>query len=151
MHSESVKRRFDKKWVPEPNSGCWLWTASDDGKGYGQFGGTPRPNGRADGMRKAYKVGYEIYVGPVPEGLELDHKCRTKMCVNPDHLEPVTHGVNIDRGVWQPAINKKKTHCDRGHPYTEDNFKIYKGSRKCMECNKITCLARYYRLKAEAC
>lgn len=76
---------------------CWIWTASLN-KGYGQAAwGTPSK------MRQAYKVAYELLVGPVPEGLDLDHLCETKPCVNPAHLEPVTHAENVRRAVERRA------------------------------------------------
>jgi hypothetical protein len=96
---------------------CWLWTAAKTPRGYGQFW--------HDGqMRPAYRVGYELLVGPVPEGVELDHLCRVPACVNPDHLDPVTHQVNMQRAP-QPTL------CPRGH----DNWKKnYRGHRICHTC-----------------
>jgi hypothetical protein len=138
----SVRERFDAGWIPEPNSGCWLWTGYLD-RGYGHLLAW-RKDG-SQGMRAAYKVGYEEYIGPVSDGLELDHKCRVRSCVNPWHLEPVTHAENIRRGRWQPAVNVRKTQCDRGHPYADDTMTNYGGHRKCMTCNKMTCLDRYYK------
>lgn len=77
--------------VPEPNTGCWLYTNVFN-NGYGQI----QINGR-DTL--AHRTAYEYFKGPIPEGLELDHLCRTKACVNPDHLEPVTRSENVRRGT----------------------------------------------------
>lgn len=84
--------RFMEKVSPEPNSGCWLWLGSEWGKGYGSF-----VIERGKGCQ-AHRAAYELFVGPIPEGLQLDHKCRVHICVNPDHLEPVTQRENTIRG-----------------------------------------------------
>jgi len=89
---------FDAKWTPEPNTGCWLWTASTNKNGYGQF----RFGSQVDGTRTmvlAHRWAYEHLVGPIPEGLQLDHLCRAPWCVNPEHLEPVTNRENTVRGL----------------------------------------------------
>lgn len=91
---------------------CWLWTAVIVG-GYGKFW--------LDRHVGAHRFCYELLVGPVPDGLVLDHLCRVRHCVNPDHLEPVTHRENVSRGVGPTAINSQKTHCKRGHPFTKEN------------------------------
>lgn len=78
----SLLERFEEKFIPEPNSGCWLWTAATKEMGYGVIGlGT-----RADGTRKAHRVSWELYRGPIPAGMNVLHKCDTPACVNPDHL-----------------------------------------------------------------
>lgn len=90
--------RFWKKVEPEPTSGCWLWSAylsagdRHTGGGYGKFW-----DGKRVGM--AHRVSYEHFVGPVPEGLVLDHLCEVRACVNPRHLQPVSRLVNMHRGV----------------------------------------------------
>ena len=106
---------------------CWIWTAAMCKRGYGSFW----YNGQ---MRPAYRVGYELLVGPIPKGLELDHLCRNPSCVNPDHLEPVTHKVNMSRGEFA-----MKTHCPKGHPYSGHNLKLKKnGGRDCRACHAVT-------------
>jgi hypothetical protein len=116
--------------VDKRPDGCWIWTGSTDGHGYGQF--------RADGtMVKAYRWAYEDTHGPVPAGLELDHVCRVRRCVNPDHLEPVTHRENVLRGESITADQAKRTHCPKGHPYSGANLKIRpNGKRRCVTCHR---------------
>lgn len=114
--------------------GCWIWTASLDTHGYGQF---------YDGkkLRKAYRVAYELYVGPVPEGLQLDHLCRVRRCVNPSHLEPVTQAENLRRGALA------RTHCKHGHPFAGENLAILNGRwRRCRICARAT----VYRFRERA-
>lgn len=109
---------------------CWLWTAALS-KGYGSFRTTA-------GMRKAHRLVWEHYVGPIPEGLVLDHLCRQRACVNPDHLEVVTHGENILRGEGLAAQQVKRTHCPRGHPYDGDNLYVSpRGARFCRTCLRL--------------
>lgn len=88
-HGLTADERF-WRWV-ERGEGCWLWLASTDTKGYGLFGAEGK-------LSKAHRYAYELLVGPIPEGLVLDHLCRVRHCVNPDHLEPVTTYENILRG-----------------------------------------------------
>lgn len=126
MARTTLLDRFEEKYIPEPNSGCWLWTASQL-NGYGAI----KVGGR---FRGAHRVGYELYKGPIPNGLVLDHLCRVPFCVNPDHLEPVTIGENISRG---DNHHRSKTHCKRGHPFTDENTLILStGSRACRICAK---------------
>lgn len=126
---------------PEPNSGCWLWTAAVTTGGYA----TMVIHGRRITVHRWL---YEHYNGPVPTGLELDHKCRVRCCVNPDHLEPVTHTVNVRRGTSPWALNASKTHCVRGHEFVPENVRIRVSSagnpeRICLICEKELSRARY--------
>ena len=124
--------RFVAKMVESP-TGCWLWTASKDGNGYGLFSG--RPGGASI---RAHIWSYEYHVGPVPDGLQLDHLCRKRACVNPEHLDPVTSRVNSLRGDTVYAANAAKTHCKRGHEFTPENTHITtQGSRSCKTCMVI--------------
>ncbi len=92
---------------------CWLWTAGKNCvSGYGTFGLAGRD-------RTAHAVAYEHFIGPVPEGLELDHLCRVRACCNPAHLEPVTHAENVRRGE-----RANRTHCPAGHEYNEANTQV---------------------------
>lgn len=124
---EEIRQRFECKYIPEPNSGCFIWTAARSG-GYGVF----KIAGR---YRPAHRVGYELSGSIIPDGLVLDHKCRNTACVNPAHLEPVTIGENIKRG---DNHYRRATHCKRGHKFTEENTLILSsGSRACRECARI--------------
>ena len=102
----SAEERFWRKVVPQP-TGCWLWTANTTGRnGYGRFSGD-------GGQMLAYRWTYEQLVGPVPEGMELDHLCRVRLCVNPSHLEPVSHRENCMRGVSPAVEYAKRGACNR--------------------------------------
>ena len=120
----TVSERFMGHVSTESKAGCWLWTGADDGRGYGQFSYKGR-------TARAHRVAYELFVGPIPSGLVLDHLCLTTRCVNPQHLEPVTQQENNVRCV---ALIKN---CPAGHPYTESNVYINgSGNRLCRECNR---------------
>lgn len=110
-------------------TGCLLWTGSTDGRGrYGQFGVDRR-------VVRAHRWAWEQEHGPVPEGFDLDHLCRKTLCVNPAHLELVTHRENVLRGQSFAAINAAKTHCKRGHPFTPETIRrTTDGGRQCMAC-----------------
>lgn len=128
----TMQERFDAKMMPEPNSGCWLWLAAASSLGYGYF---------FDGKLKlAHRVSYEMHVGPIPDGLDLDHLCRNPSCVNPDHLEPVTRKENINRGIVAQVHRvryAKITHCPQGHAYDEKNtYRHPKGCRICRTCQR---------------
>jgi hypothetical protein len=118
--------------VVKQSDGCWIWTGSTDGKGrYGSF--------QFDGRNlRTHRASYEWAKGPIPEGRVLDHLCKTTLCVNPDHLEPVTQHLNIIRGDGWGGTNSRKTHCPQGHPYDEANTYITpcNGGRICRACQK---------------
>lgn len=117
----------------EKTDTCWLWRgAIEPGhRGYGRM----NIEGRS---RVAHRVGYELLVGPIPEGLQLDHLCRVRRCVNPEHLEPVTPRENLLRGKTLAAANAAKTHCPVGHAYTPENtiFDAKRRIRSCRECSR---------------
>lgn len=117
---------------------CWLWTARLSNCGHGQF-----LFDRKYGY--AHRFAYEMLVGKVPLGLELDHLCRVPSCVNPAHLEAVTHRTNVLRGAGITARNAAKTHCANGHEFTESNtFKRSRGGgRDCRECHNSNARRRY--------
>ncbi len=143
--------RFLSRISPEPNSGCWLWTGDYHSNGYGQLEKHMRP-------RRAHRFAYEAFVGPIPDGLVIDHKCQVRCCVNPDHLEPVTSGENTRRGVQRirfktPKPRARKTHCKRGHELSGDNlrpFDLARGRHACRKCHLITTAALRLRKKALA-
>jgi hypothetical protein len=127
----TVAERFEAKYIPEPNSGCWLWLGALDGHGYGHM----YINGR---YAAAYRVGYELAKGPIPDGMVIDHLCRTPICVNPDHLEAVTQSINLLRSPLMGSHNRKLTHCRRGHEFSAENTRIRnpRGWRSCIACEK---------------
>ncbi len=124
-----LKHRFERKVRLGP--GCMIWTGAKGGNGYGQV----RIQGQA---RSAVSVAYEIYIGPIPPGLEPDHSCRTRQCVNVAHLELVTHQENVLRGESPCAVHARKTTCKYGHAFDEQNTKWIHGGkhRDCRACLK---------------
>lgn len=120
--------------------GHWLWQAAiDKPSGYGII--------TIDGVvKKAHRVSYEEFVGPIPEGLHIDHVCRVRACVNPLHLEPVTCLENVRRGQG----NGSQTHCKHGHLFDEANTYVYQGRRVCRTCRRIRVRDFYRRNKARS-
>ena len=121
-YATNLRARFDAKYIPEPMSGCWLWTAALTTAGYGMIG-TQSDDGEQI-EEYAHRVSYRRFKGPIPDGLAIDHKCRVRCCVNPDHLEVVTIGENVRRGLTG-VLWVKPTHCKRGHEYNESNSGLY--------------------------
>lgn len=122
--------RFVRKVNPE--DGCLVWMGRRN-YGYGSFScGSIRRK-----TYRAHRFAYEMFRGPIPEGMVLDHLCRNKACVDPWHLEAVTREENLRRGLPSPSdINAAKTHCIKGHPFNEANtyFRPKDGSRTCKKC-----------------
>lgn len=136
--------QLESKILPEPNSGCWLWMASFRVRGYGSIRYKRK-------MYLAHRLIYELKCGAVPDGLVLDHKCRIRCCVNPDHLEPVTSGENSRRGDVGKHL-RDRTHCPQGHAYDAENTRpvIKNGisiGRYCAECKRIKVRDRRARLR----
>jgi hypothetical protein len=139
----AVSERFWAKIVQRGD--CWEWTGGTIGAGYGHF-----TQGGEQKMMLAHRWAYEAMVGEIPAGLVLDHLCMNKLCVNPDHLDPVTQAVNIERNP--NSINKTcamVTHCPAGHAYDEANTRWYKGGRNCRACARVH-TANYRARKAAA-
>lgn len=126
--------RFEAKLVKGDPAECWPWLgARNSTRWYGRFAF----GGRAS---QAHRVAYELYVGPIPPGLEIDHLCRNTICVNPNHLEAVTGSENRRRaqpGLQQRARCQRMTHCKRGHEFTPENTRaLMHGRRCCRTCER---------------
>lgn len=125
-------KRFMSKVAIDPSTGCWNFTSTNKTTGYGRISW----HGRS---RDAHAISYLKHHGQVPDGLEIDHLCRNRGCVNPAHLEAVTHRENLARAgapFSAHAALRARTHCRNGHEYTPGNTKIIAatGRRKCREC-----------------
>lgn len=146
------EERFMVKVRKDPETGCWLWTAYKNPRGYGQFGVGSRSDGTAS-VRPAHRWAYEHWVGPIAERLTIDHLCRVRECVNPAHLEAVTQAVNTSRGQTLQAENAAKTHCHQGHEFTPENTLIgnngHGSSRICRTCKRERQRRRRERLRVE--
>lgn len=107
---------------------CWLWAGSTDRNGYGQRSWHGK-------NYMIHRLMYENFIGPIPTGMTLDHLCRVPTCINPSHLQIVSHKTNIERGLGISSINRIKTHCANGHEFTEENTVYYhKQWRSCRQC-----------------
>lgn len=134
-----LDRALDKIEFPSEPNGCWLWTGAtagrDDDHAYGRiWSGLRSENGHPLAIQ-AHRAVYELAVGPIADGLQIDHLCRNPRCVNPDHLEPVTYEENQRRGNSPMAQQARQTHCKRGHPLDDENTYHWKGTRRCRRCN----------------
>lgn len=122
--------RFNSRVYKNGLSGCWEWMGEIQRHGYGRLAITP--SSKLDGQRSqlAHRVSYEIFKGPIENGMEIDHLCRNRSCVNPDHLEIVSRKENNKRAVTG--------YCKRGHELTEGNYRVGStGSKNCIKCIKI--------------
>jgi len=116
--------------VGEPSE-CWLWNGYVTSRGYGKIH-------LPAGMLNAHRLVYQIAKGKIPPGLQLDHLCRNRRCVNPFHLEVVTNRENIVRSpITVMAVNRAKTHCPKGHSYFGDNLYARANGRGCRICRNI--------------
>ena len=134
-------KRFMNQFVKQP-TGCWEWQACLSTTGYGMFSIKHQ-------LLRAHRFAYEFFNNTsISEGLEIDHLCRNLICVNPDHLEAVTHRENINRGR---SFNREKTHCLQGHPYDNSNTGINKGRRYCRTCSREKTRRRRAKSQGLAC
>ena len=122
--------RFHEKYVVDDVTGCMIWTGSRS-RGYGRLhvGGVPV---------YAHRFAYEQFVGPIPDGLVIDHLCRNRGCCNPEHLRVCTNRENIfaPGSLSSGAVNAAKTHCIHGHEFDDANTYAYRGKRRCRECRR---------------
>lgn len=141
----SIEDRFWSK-VEKQFCGCWLWHGTMFSTGYGSF----KANGQ---IKVAHRLSYQFLKGEIPEGLQLDHLCRVRKCVNPEHLEPVTRKENLLRGASFSGENSRKTSCPQGHALEGENLvksTLRAGKRACRICaNNNQRLRR--KLKRGAC
>lgn len=111
------------------DEGCWPWHGPVGGSGYGTMRFERKKH-------QAHRLIYELLIGPIPDGLDIDHLCSNKLCVNPDHLEPVTRSVNIQRAIDREE-RPRKTACPQGHPFDESNTIVLAPSgRRCRLCRQ---------------
>ena len=126
------------------STGCWLYTGGLNADGYATI--------RSDDGRTAYvhRLVYAALVGPIPAELTIDHLCRVRHCCNPEHLEPVTRGLNTLRGDTIPAGYRLRTHCSQGHPFDLLNTAYEKGTNKryCKTCKAAKARRQYHRKRA---
>jgi len=135
-----LKERLDQLSMPEPNSGCWLWIGATNGVGYGKIS-----VGHSKGVY-AHRASYELHCERIPDGMHLDHLCRVRSCINPDHLEPVTNQENTLRGAVS-ALRAHRHECDRGHELSITQYIDSQGRRQCRECLRIRQRSYYARKK----
>ena len=122
---------MERFWRKVDKSGdCWVWRGPLNAYGYGNF----HIEGKT---HQSHRLSYESLRGPIPDGFEIDHLCRNRRCINPDHLEPVTPYVNNMRSFSFAAVNARKTHCPKGHPLDGDNlYRHPNGGRMCRTCRR---------------
>jgi hypothetical protein len=120
---EEIAPRILEKSVPIPIAGCWVWVAGANNNGYGAMTVHGKPVG-------AHRASYMAFVGEIPPGLDVHHICNNRMCVNPHHLEAVTHSENIK--AQKPR--RRKTHCANGHELLGDTVYEWNGIRSCRIC-----------------
>lgn len=123
---------------------CWIWTGAGQTGGYGIV--------RREGRRiRVHRYAWELLVGPIPAGLVIDHLCRVKLCVNPDHLEPVTQQTNMHRAMVPSLIAHRKGQCTKGHPLNvPDNYVRPDGYISCRTCRREYHRAYYHRARKAA-
>lgn len=121
--------RFMDRVSPEPNSGCWLWTGATITLGYGRFS----PTQKRYQFVYAHRYAYEMFVGPIVDDMVIDHLCRVRCCVNPQHLEVVTRGENVRRGDAPVHIARRNGTCVRGHQLVAGNI-MGRSKPRCLTC-----------------
>lgn len=131
VHRRQPEQEMARFWgsvEKQPSDRCWVWQGALNSAGYGLMMWQGR-------VTRAHRIAYELHKGPIPIGLELDHLCRNRRCVNPAHLEAVTSLTNWERGRSISRLNVAKTHCKNGHPFDETNTGNLNGGRRCRLCH----------------
>lgn len=141
LTEQDLNRLWGKVVKGSGENDCWGWTDVLSKAGYAYLA----VDGRKGGKVLVHRLLYELMIGPIPDGKELDHLCRNRWCVRPDHQEPVTRRINLLRGQTIAMRNAVATHCIHGHPFDEANTYWYKGCRQCRRCR---ILGRARRIKA---
>ncbi|WP_417159116.1 HNH endonuclease signature motif containing protein [Streptomyces gilvifuscus] len=137
----SAAERLWARVTPGAPEECWEWPGYKSEAGYGKIGvffGVDDTGKYRMTSTYTHRVAYESQVGPIPEGMVIDHLCRNRSCCNPAHLEPVTQGTNLLRAPASlPVVNAAKTHCPAGHEYTPENTYVgSEGTRFCRRCDR---------------
>lgn len=149
----AVADRVRESITIDPHTHCWIWTRARNVSGYGRM----RVGAGADRrFVQAHRASYEAFVGPIPAGMQLDHLCRNRPCVNPEHLEPVSGAENTRRAGSSPKAARAsanmrlaKTHCPKGHPYEGNNVITKRGGRRqCRACT-VASTRRWRALRAK--
>lgn len=155
---QAAANGFADLYEVDRETGCWVWTHT-------LADGYPLCPPRDGSRPRGHRVLYTLYKGPIPAGMEIDHTCHTaavergecrdwstcphRKCVNPDHLEAVTHQENVLRGYADAGARQRaKTHCPQNHPYSKENTRMSAGKRYCIECARVSSRAAYQRRKA---
>ena len=120
--------RFEASYAVDSETGCWRWCRLVNAAGYSKFFYYGK-------LGYGHRYAWEYWRGAIPAGLTIDHLCRNRCCVNPDHLDVVSLRTNLMRGNSLSTINARKTHCPRGHPL--DNRQPPAGGRRCKTCNRL--------------
>ena len=139
---KNLKNFFNKI---EETKTCWIWKAYKDKDGYGKLTVYSKER-KGPYQLSAHRISYELFVGSIPQGLQIDHLCRNTSCVNPNHLELVTINENLLRSpITLATINTNKTSCPKGHPYSHKNIN---GHKVCKICHEVA-LRKYYQRKKQ--
>lgn len=130
--TKPLTTRLFSRLTIDAETGCLLWTGAINKNGYGYISLPGRT------MARVHRVMYELFVGPIPDGLELDHLCRVRHCASPAHLEAVTRRTNTLRGESPSALAVRRGACSQGHPFDEINtYWTPTGARRCRACVRI--------------
>jgi hypothetical protein len=135
VDDQRLPESFWSKVSLESNTGCWVWNASTTVTGYGNYW-----DRKLKKLQLAHRYAYRVLVGTIPEGMTVDHLCKTRRCVNPEHFEIVSRGENTIRGGGThkaAKLRSQKQRCKHGHPFDEDNTYVNpQGKRECRTCNR---------------